>query len=99
MKLPYNRPHLLEVHDQPFCPPFIRAQCQAILSFLWTHRILPFQFVPPSDGTADVLEGLVNVMEEELKDGHYPDNDDELRIVDFCSGAGGPMPAIERRLK
>ena len=99
MRLPYNRPHLMEFHDQPWCPNFIRAHCQAILTFIWTHRIPPFQLAAPYEGASMVLEGLVREVEDE--DGEYgrAKKKGKLRVVDCCSGAGGPLPMIERRVK
>jgi hypothetical protein len=47
-----------------------------------------------------VLEGLVKEIEDEDERlGVVEEDGGRLRIVDFCSGAGGPMPAIEKRLK
>ncbi|ORX33676.1 hypothetical protein BD324DRAFT_610525 [Kockovaella imperatae] len=94
MKLPYNRPHFFEFHDQPWCPPTVTAQAQAILTFLWTHRIPPFQSRAPYHGAADVLSGLIRELEGDKK--AQEKGKGRLKVVDCCSGAGGPIPAIER---
>ena len=101
MHLPYSRPRLLEFHEQTWCPAYIRDPTVAHLSWLWKHRIPPVQPYAPYEVAADVLEDLVRDIEsEDARLGvEAKDEDDRLRVVDFCSGAGGPIPAIERRLK
>lgn len=97
MQLPYNRPRLLEVHDQPWCPVEIRQHIQAILTFLWTQRIPLFQAKAPYERAAQALEDVVREIED--RDAAGEEKTGRLRVVDCCSGAGGPMPSIERRVK
>lgn len=94
MHLPWTRPRLFELADQPFCPSPVRQAVQANLTFLWTHRIPPFQIRAPYERVAEILAELVCDIEDQDEDGTSG-----LRIVDCCSGGGGPMPAIEKRLK
>ena len=96
MKLPYGRPHLFEFHDQPWCPPSITAQAQAILTFLWTHRIWPFQSRAPYEGAADLLADLIQELEY---DNGGEKGKRKLKVVDCCSGAGGPIPMVESEIK
>lgn len=92
MHLPWSRPRLFELADQTLCPSPVRQAVQSTLTYLWTHRIPPFQSQALYERVAEILEQLIDelqVHDEELG----------LRIVDCCSGGGGPMPAIERRVK
>ncbi|WRT65650.1 uncharacterized protein IL334_002595 [Kwoniella shivajii] len=101
MKLPYNRPWLMEFADHPNCPSSIRIGVQNMLTFLWLNRIIPFQSQPPYILASDVLEDVIKDIEyeeEEEEDGDGGDNTSPLRIIDFCSGAGGPIEKIERRM-
>jgi hypothetical protein len=108
VQLPYIRPRLFEIADQPWCPVPIRQQVHQILTFLWLHRIPPFQSRAPYEIVSEVLERVVREVEEEdaAREGSevgHPNGDGEkqggLKVLDFCSGAGGPMPSVERRLK
>jgi hypothetical protein len=92
----YWRPWLFEFHDQTWFSPELRQHIQNLLAFLWTHQILPFQTKAPYVRATAVLERVIEEIEEEDRMYH---EDKPLRIVDCCSGAGGPMPAIERTLK
>ena len=87
MHLPYNRPRLIEIHEQPWCPSYIRQPIQTFLTFLWTRRIPLVQSRAPYEAVVDLLGRAIDQA------------GGDVRIVDFCSGAGGPMPAIEKRLK
>ncbi|GFZ42620.1 hypothetical protein JCM24511_00337 [Saitozyma sp. JCM 24511] len=91
----YWRPWLFEFHDQTWFSPELRQHIQNLLAFLWTHRILPFQTKAPYVRATAVLERVIEEIEEEDRMYH---EDKPLRIVDCCSGAGGPMPAVERTL-
>ena len=65
--LPYGRPRLIEIHDQEWCPAAIRQFTQQGLTFLWTHRIPPFQARAPYEIAAEVLEEVVDEVEEEAE--------------------------------
>ncbi|WVQ83626.1 hypothetical protein IAT38_005767 [Cryptococcus sp. DSM 104549] len=110
MRIPYNRPWLLEVADQPWCPPYLREPVQGMLTFLWTHRVPPFQLRAPYEGAVDVLERAVEDVEEDLRaegevgagagagaEGKRRESGG-LRVVDFGSGAGGPLALVEKRI-
>ena len=108
MQLPYRRPRLIEVHDQQWWPPWMRDHLTGMLTFLWNHRIRPFQAQAPYQLAATALEDLINEIESTpSRSSGDPEKDDEterqrrggLRVVDCCSGAGGPMPFIERQIK
>ncbi|WWC87825.1 uncharacterized protein L201_002717 [Kwoniella dendrophila CBS 6074] len=127
IKLPYNRPWLIEISDHPKCPKNIRLSCQKILTFLWLNRILPFQFQAPYKLASNVLERIINEIEyeqNEEEENTYDDDDqitingddnnnnsnsntdidrnniqqDPIKIIDFCSGAGGPIDKIEKKI-
>lgn len=108
VQLPYIRPRLFEIADQPWCPVPIRQQVHQILTFLWLNRIRPFQTRAPYEIVSEVLERVVREVEEEdaARDaaaaGYANGNGEkrsELKVLDFCSGAGGPMPSVEQTLK
>jgi len=108
MQLPYRRPRFIEVHDQEWCPPWMRDHLTGMLTYLWNHRIPPFQPQAPYQLAATALEGMINEIEATpVRASGDPEKDAEadrqrcggLRVVDCCSGAGGPMPLIERQLK
>ena len=98
MHLPYKRPRLIEIHEQPWCPPTLRRPIQDMLTFMWTHRIRPFQSRAPYEAVADILEGIYDEIESEDKV-LGDESESRLGIVDCCSGAGGPMPMVERAIK
>ncbi|KAF2432000.1 hypothetical protein EJ08DRAFT_586122 [Tothia fuscella] len=69
-------------------PAFVRNRCHAVLTAAWTHNFPIIQKSSPAKlAAAMVLRTL-----EEI--GY--DDTSKISIVDFCSGAGGPIPTIER---
>ncbi|ORY24396.1 hypothetical protein BCR39DRAFT_566630 [Naematelia encephala] len=94
MYLPYSRPRLIEIHEQAWCPPSIRRPIQTMLAFLWTHRIAPFQARAPYEAVVDIVQRVLLDIEDE--DERDQEDRGTLQLLDCCSGAGGPVPAIER---
>ena len=86
LPLPIPRLHLSEIDDQSWFPAPLRASVQACLTLLWKLRFPLIQSVSPS---ALVAKTLHDVLGSRLK---------EYTFVDFCSGAGGPTPYIEREV-
>ncbi|KAJ9103047.1 hypothetical protein QFC20_004856 [Naganishia adeliensis] len=84
---PHARPRLIEFHEQPYTPPAIRRPVQDMLTFAWTHRVWPLQHTSPAVLAGRVLESVL---------GRIGDEGKPVAVVDFCSGAGGPIPTIER---
>src|SRR5438034_7254167 len=72
------RLHLLEIHDQAWCPPSLR---DALTDFLGFALRLGRSYAP----IAPLLRGAV----ARARAG---------AIVDLCSGAGGPWPALRRHV-
>ncbi|KAL0242359.1 hypothetical protein I308_105988 [Cryptococcus tetragattii IND107] len=96
MPLPYNRPWLMEIADQQWCPPYLRIPAYEMLAYIWTHRIPIFQSKSPYERAAQVLERIIeSVNSEDGRLGGSLRNGD-VRVVDFGSGAGGPLRKIER---
>ncbi|KAH7020864.1 uncharacterized protein B0I36DRAFT_26201 [Microdochium trichocladiopsis] len=81
------RLHLFEINDQPWFPPFLRARVQAGLTHAWTAYIPGLQPASPASLVADILLCTIG-----------PDRVARYTFIDFCSGAGGPTPSIERSL-
>ncbi|ODN80677.1 hypothetical protein L202_02851 [Cryptococcus amylolentus CBS 6039] len=96
MPLPYGRPWLLEISDQPWCPPYLRDPVRDMLTFLWTHRVPPFQHRAPYEGAVEVLNQVVDEIETYDRDNGI--RGETMRIVDFGSGAGGPVRKVEAAL-
>jgi len=67
-------------------PAYFRAKVQAGLTLLWT---LNLPFVQASSPAALVAKTIHRVLGDSISDYTY---------VDFCAGAGGPTPFIERDL-
>ncbi|KAI9876002.1 MAG: hypothetical protein M1830_007577 [Pleopsidium flavum] len=80
------RRHWFEINDQPWFPPFLRSCVQSCLTLAWTFRIPYFQ---PSSPAALVASTLHRVL-------GGPQNVTKYSYVDFCAGAGGPTPEVER---
>jgi len=78
---------LFEICDLSICPSFIRHRVQATLTAAWTHHVPLLQKASP----AKLAAGLIMKTLDELSDFE----NSKLSIVDFCSGAGGPIPTIE----
>ncbi|WWC68690.1 uncharacterized protein I206_102624 [Kwoniella pini CBS 10737] len=139
MRLPYNRPWLIELADHSSCPHSIREGVQKMLTFMWLNRIFPFQNQAPYILASNVLERVINEIEFEdqqkqqietetvtgTKTGRRIDENSntpsyadvvingngqdhinntkkneksQLNIIDFCSGAGGPLKKIEKKI-
>ena len=97
MQLPYARPRLMELHEQTWLPSIIRQPIQNMLTAVWITPFPIIQSLAPYEAVADTLENMVNAIEQEDRVEGVVNN--PMRIVDCCSGAGGPMPAVEKRLK
>ncbi|KAL9014441.1 MAG: hypothetical protein Q9173_000923 [Seirophora scorigena] len=80
------RIHFYEIADQSWFPAFLREKVQAALTLLWTTRFPPFQSLPPASLVARILQSVLG------RSIH------EYTFVDFCSGAGGPTPKLEREV-
>ena len=86
LPLPIPRLHLSEIDDQSWFPAPLRASVQACLTLLWKVRFPLIQSVSPS---ALVAKTLHDVLGSRLE---------KYTFVDFCSGAGGPTPYIEKEV-
>ncbi|KAI0152683.1 hypothetical protein GGR57DRAFT_469960 [Xylariaceae sp. FL1272] len=80
------RLHLFEIDDQPWFPAFLRRYVQMGLLHLWTTKVPIIQECTPASLVAQVLQ---NELGQDVS---------KHTFVDFCSGAGGPTPEIERVL-
>lgn len=99
MPLPYNRPWLIELADQQWFPPYLRIPVYEMLTYIWAHRIPLLQSKAPYERAAQILETIIeNAINESGRLGSSLGNDD-VRVVDFGSGAGGPLGKIERWIK
>ncbi|EMR62525.1 hypothetical protein UCREL1_10542 [Eutypa lata UCREL1] len=82
------RMHLFEIDDQPWFPSFLRAHVQAGLTHAWNFRLPPLQASTPAALVAETLRRTLG------GDGGAA----KYTYIDFCAGAGGPTPDIERAL-
>jgi hypothetical protein len=70
--------------------PFLIKQCaQNTLEKHWTQRIPVLQQRAPAELAADVINEVFAAVE----------GDDRWKVIDFCSGSGGPTPFIEQHLQ
>ncbi|KAF1345473.1 hypothetical protein BDV97DRAFT_361171 [Delphinella strobiligena] len=83
-----SRWHLFEWCDLAITPSFIKHRCQSMLTAQWTHRLPLLQTTSPAELAADVISRAL----DEVSD----INDEKYTVIDFCSGAGGPIPIIEK---
>ncbi|KAI9750307.1 MAG: hypothetical protein M1815_001873 [Lichina confinis] len=79
---------LFELADQTWFPGYLRAKVQEALTLFWTHRLPYIQPQSPAEIAARVVLSAVEELGRE--------NASDAVVVDFCSGGGGPVPAIER---
>ncbi|KAI1387706.1 uncharacterized protein F4822DRAFT_407344 [Hypoxylon trugodes] len=80
------RMHLWEIDDQPWFPSFLRAYVQTGLTHAWTVHIPILQPSSPATIVADILRRMLGASAS------------QRTYIDFCAGAGGPTPSIERAL-
>ncbi len=76
--VPPCRRHLIEVHDQPWCPGVLRDALTEWLRVLWEY----------SQAATVIAPLLARTLS----------SSDTFRIVDLCSGAGGPIVPVQRQL-
>ncbi|KAF2164607.1 hypothetical protein M409DRAFT_67744 [Zasmidium cellare ATCC 36951] len=83
----FPRYHLVEINDQPWLPDWIRERVQECLTLLWTLNLAPLQEHSPASLVAGTLAQVLGVRCR------------DYTFVDFCAGAGGPTPFIEKEFK
>jgi len=86
---PVVRRRYIEFHEQSYIPAFIRQPIQDMLTLAWTARVPVLQQQAPAELAVDVLERVVDGLS----------TGGNTSVVDFCSGAGGPIQTIERIMK
>ncbi|KAL8334741.1 hypothetical protein RB598_009134 [Gaeumannomyces tritici] len=79
----FPRRHYFEIDDQPWFPDFLRQRVQTGLTLVWNLRVPVLQPAAPAQLVARLLTTHLGPV------GGYA-------FVDFCAGAGGPTPEIER---
>ncbi|KAI9758064.1 MAG: hypothetical protein M4579_003195 [Chaenotheca gracillima] len=80
------RIHFLELNDQTWVPPYIRQKVQDCLTLAWTLKLPLIQSSSPAQLVSSTLLRILGR------------NVTDYVFVDFCAGAGGPTPTIERLL-
>ncbi|KAI8626447.1 hypothetical protein F5Y19DRAFT_223366 [Xylariaceae sp. FL1651] len=80
------RLHLFEIADQPWFPSFLRAYVQTGLTHTWTTCLPLLQPCSPATLVANILRRELGASVS------------KYTYIDFCAGAGGPTPFIERAL-
>ena len=94
--LPPNYPtrrHFIEIHDQPWCPDVVRNAVVNILRQGWTLPYTPDvvrRHLAPVYTLVPVLRGILD------RTPNVSGGDGDRRIVDLCSGMGGPMIDVAR---
>ncbi|KAH8818991.1 hypothetical protein F5884DRAFT_892104 [Xylogone sp. PMI_703] len=80
------RIHFYEIDDQAWFPPYLRERVQSCLTLCWTFKVPLLQKASPAQLVARTLLHILG------------DKAREYTYVDFCAGAGGPTPYIEKIL-
>ncbi|RFU24714.1 hypothetical protein B7463_g11629, partial [Scytalidium lignicola] len=80
------RIHFYEIDDQPWFPPYLREKVQSCLTLAWTFKVPLLQKASPAQLVASTLLHILG------------DAARKYTYVDFCAGAGGPTPYIEKIL-
>ncbi|KAI9844009.1 MAG: hypothetical protein M1837_005944 [Sclerophora amabilis] len=80
------RIHFYEINDQSWLPPYIRQKVQSCLTLAWTLKLPLIQSLSPAQLVSSTL---LRVLAGDVT---------KYTFVDFCAGAGGPTPTIERDL-
>ncbi|OQO12992.1 hypothetical protein B0A48_02456 [Cryoendolithus antarcticus] len=86
LPLPGGRWHLFEICDLPL-PPFLQSALQETLTTQWTTRLPYLQTVPPATHAAKLVAELLTSLTST--------SGPNWKVIDFCSGSGGPTPFIE----
>ncbi|KAH0347182.1 hypothetical protein KCU81_g3650, partial [Aureobasidium melanogenum] len=85
-----SRWHLFEWCDLAITPSFIKHCCQDMLTAQWTRKLPIIQTTAPAELAARLIHSFLD---------DFPDIDTEQYfVIDFCSGAGGPTPVIEKSI-
>ncbi|KAK7932446.1 hypothetical protein PG985_003158 [Apiospora marii] len=82
------RMHLFEIDDQPWFPSYLRALVQEGLYHAWTTSL---PILHPQGSPASIV---ARTLQQVLGRRNVP----RYTYIDFCAGAGGPTPVIERTL-
>ncbi|KAL2069601.1 hypothetical protein VTL71DRAFT_14280 [Oculimacula yallundae] len=80
------RIHFYEINDQAWFPQYLREKVQSCLTLCWTFRVPVLQKASPAQLVASTLYRTL------------ADDVTNYTYVDFCAGAGGPTPFIEKDL-
>lgn len=86
MVLMNSRIHFFEIHEQEWFPDYLREKVQSCLTLFWTIKLPVIQKASAAQSVAGILSRVVN------------DKIRQYTYVDFCAGAGGPTPTIEKEL-
>ncbi|TFB06561.1 hypothetical protein CCMA1212_000489 [Trichoderma ghanense] len=79
------RLHLFEIDDQSWFPAFLRSRIQDCLTLAWNTNT-PLQ---PQSPARIAASALIHELGSSLP---------SYTFIDFCAGAGGPTPAIQRAI-
>ncbi|KAK1067731.1 hypothetical protein LTR74_006205 [Friedmanniomyces endolithicus] len=86
-QVPFGRWQLFEFCDLDLVPDLVKHCCQDTLTAQWTKRLPFIQRQSPAELAADAVLSAINSLNDI--------ETEEWTVIDFCSGAGGPIPYIE----
>ncbi|KAK5736935.1 hypothetical protein LTR17_007079 [Elasticomyces elasticus] len=86
-QVPFGRWHLFEFCDLHLVPEAVKHCCQNTLTAQWTKKLPLIQKQSPAELAADAVLSAINSLDDI--------ETAEWTVIDFCSGAGGPIPFIE----
>jgi len=87
LPLPIPPLRLFEIDDQSWFPPSLRLSVQACLTEIWKLQAPLLQPTSPASLVARTLQSVLGASNLQV-----------YTFVDFCAGAGGPTPYIEREV-
>ncbi|RMZ34461.1 hypothetical protein D0859_01397 [Hortaea werneckii] len=87
LRVPGGRWQLFEFCDLRIVPDAVKHCAQNMLTAHWTKRLPILQTRPPAALASDAIASAL----DSIKDADHSD----WTVIDFCSGAGGPVPLIE----
>ncbi|KAF3938733.1 hypothetical protein ABW19_dt0203479 [Dactylella cylindrospora] len=83
------RLHLFEIDDQTWFPQYLRERIQACLTFCWSFSF-KYHFIKIGPSASSTL---ARVLFQELGSSLS-----SYTFIDFCAGAGGPTPVLEKHV-
>eukprot|EP01084_Bolivina_argentea_P197988 339168_1 len=93
--LKQDRIHFIEIHDQYWCPRFIRNIIINSIANGWCFFNMSNIIGSPALTASNII---YNLFHKHIKQDNVCSRSDEFVLLDLCSGSGGPLPFITNQL-